>query len=344
MGPGRGRQARVRGRPDPLHGGAQRRGAGRVRGGRDRRRGDGLPRRGRGPLVQQPRSPTRWIRGPSSWCRRAGPSTPASSSRAATPPCSSASTRWPAPSAACSRTPCPRPTGTRCTSTASRSARSASTPRCAAPGARPSRSSRATTSSARSRRRCSGPGLQTLAVKTGLGRFSARHLSPARARERDRAGVPRRAARPADAPVYDPGAPCTITVELNTADQADPYRNRGDVVVTGPRTIEATAEHVVGGLARDLPDALAGARVNAEVETGVVRRRTPGRHRAEHPQVHEVTGGVGVLERRALRLIVLLRLQRHGCDGTPRRFVRSAGSPGLCSWRGGPGRASRHLP
>ena len=37
------------------------------------------------------------------------------------------------------------------------------------------------------------------------------------------------------------GAPCTITVELNTADQADPYRNRGDVVVTGPRTIEATA-------------------------------------------------------------------------------------------------------
>jgi len=47
---------------------------------------------------------------------------------------------------------------------------------------------------------------------------------------------------PLQAPVYDPGAPCTITVELNTADQADPYRNRGDVVVTGPRTIEATAD------------------------------------------------------------------------------------------------------
>ena len=46
----------------------------------------------------------------------------------------------------------------------------------------------------------------------------------------------------ASAPVYDPGAPCTITVELNTSDQADPYRHRAGVTVTGPRTIEATAD------------------------------------------------------------------------------------------------------
>jgi len=86
-----------------------------------------------------------------------------------------------------------------------------------------------------------GPGLATLAVKQGLARFSARHQPPARARE----GIERAAAEAlrslGDAPVYDPGAPCTITVELNTPDQSDPYRNRGDVIVTGPRTIEATA-------------------------------------------------------------------------------------------------------
>jgi len=86
-----------------------------------------------------------------------------------------------------------------------------------------------------------GPGLQTLAVKTGLGRFSARHRSPARAREEIEHASRAALAAVQDAPVYEPGAPCSITVALNTADQADPYRNRGDVVVTGPRTIEATA-------------------------------------------------------------------------------------------------------
>jgi D-amino peptidase len=84
-----------------------------------------------------------------------------------------------------------------------------------------------------------GGELHTLAVKTALGRFSARHLAPARARERLEAAA--RDAVQASTPVYDPGAPCTITVELNTADQADPYRHRAGVTLKGPRTIEATA-------------------------------------------------------------------------------------------------------
>ena len=86
-----------------------------------------------------------------------------------------------------------------------------------------------------------GPGLRTLAVKTGLGRFSARHLSPATARERLQQAA-RDALQADGAPVYDPGTPCTITVELNTTDQADPYRHRAGVTVTGPRTVEATAD------------------------------------------------------------------------------------------------------
>jgi D-amino peptidase len=87
-----------------------------------------------------------------------------------------------------------------------------------------------------------GPNVHTLAVKQGLGRFSARHLSPARARvllecaARDAlAGVDR-------APVYNPGAPCTIEVELGTSDHADVFRHRAGVTRTDPRTIECTAD------------------------------------------------------------------------------------------------------
>ena len=45
----------------------------------------------------------------------------------------------------------------------------------------------------------------------------------------------------ASAPVYDPGAPCTIEVELATSDHADVYRHRPGVTLTDPRTIEITA-------------------------------------------------------------------------------------------------------
>lgn len=86
-----------------------------------------------------------------------------------------------------------------------------------------------------------GSGLQTHAVKTGLGRYSARHHAPARAREEIEQATRAALQDVSGAPVYTPGTPCTITVELNTADQADPYRNRSDVTVTGPRTIEASA-------------------------------------------------------------------------------------------------------
>ena len=52
-----------------------------------------------------------------------------------------------------------------------------------------------------------GPGLNTLAVKTGLGRFSARHLSPAAARERLQARRPRRACRRQAPRSMTPGRP-----------------------------------------------------------------------------------------------------------------------------------------
>ena len=86
-----------------------------------------------------------------------------------------------------------------------------------------------------------GPNLRTLAVKQGLGRFSARHLAPARARAELEAAARDALIDAAGAPVYDPGAPCTIEVELATPDRADSYRHRADVTLTDARTIRATA-------------------------------------------------------------------------------------------------------
>lgn len=86
-----------------------------------------------------------------------------------------------------------------------------------------------------------GPGLRTLAVKQGLGRFSARHLAPARARVLLEAAARDALANLRDAPVYDPGSPCTIEVELATPDHADAFRHRADVTLLDARTVRATA-------------------------------------------------------------------------------------------------------
>jgi D-amino peptidase len=86
-----------------------------------------------------------------------------------------------------------------------------------------------------------GPGLKTLAVKQGLGRFSARHLSPARARTLLEEAARDALAGITEAPVYDPGEPCTIEVELATPDHADAFRHRTGVELHDARTIRATA-------------------------------------------------------------------------------------------------------
>jgi len=86
-----------------------------------------------------------------------------------------------------------------------------------------------------------GSGLHTAAVKRALGRFSARHLSPARARSLIETASAQALAALGGAPVYDPGAPCTITVELATPDDADRFRNRAGVTLLDARTVECQA-------------------------------------------------------------------------------------------------------
>ena len=87
-----------------------------------------------------------------------------------------------------------------------------------------------------------GTGLTTVAVKTGLGRFSARQIAPQRAR-----GLIEDAARralgdlKAVAP-YDPGRPCEIRVELTATNATDQYRSKPGVEVVDPRQIVSRAD------------------------------------------------------------------------------------------------------
>jgi D-amino peptidase len=68
-----------------------------------------------------------------------------------------------------------------------------------------------------------------VAVKTGIGRFSARQMTPANARAAIEAGARQALADLKAVAPYDPGRPCAITVEYTTTDQVDKYRH-------GPRT------------------------------------------------------------------------------------------------------------
>ena len=82
-----------------------------------------------------------------------------------------------------------------------------------------------------------GPGLRTLAVKEGLGRFAARNVAPVRARRQIAEAAVEAIRTRAEAPVDDPGAPCEIQVDLGAPDHAVDYRHRTGVELTGPRTV-----------------------------------------------------------------------------------------------------------
>jgi len=87
-----------------------------------------------------------------------------------------------------------------------------------------------------------GPELVTVQVKQGLGRFSARHVPPARARDLIQQGARRAVEQRAAAKPYDPGKPCEIEVEFSAPDLVDGYRHRPGVEVTGPLGIVSRAD------------------------------------------------------------------------------------------------------
>ena len=87
-----------------------------------------------------------------------------------------------------------------------------------------------------------GEGLTTVAVKTGLGRFSARQLPAAKARELVEDGARRALADLKAVQPYDPGSPCEIVVDFNTSDHVEKYRFRPGVEITEPRQIVSRAD------------------------------------------------------------------------------------------------------
>jgi D-amino peptidase len=86
-----------------------------------------------------------------------------------------------------------------------------------------------------------GDGLTTASVKSGLGRFSARNLTPARARELIEDGAKRALANLGAVAPYDPGKPCEIRIEFTTPDRLVEFRNRRGVEQLDDLTLASRA-------------------------------------------------------------------------------------------------------
>ena len=87
-----------------------------------------------------------------------------------------------------------------------------------------------------------GSGLTTVAVKEGLGRYSARQIPPQRARELIEEGARKALGDLSAVAPYDPGKPCEIEVDLTTTDAADEYRRKPGVEIVEPRKIVSRAD------------------------------------------------------------------------------------------------------
>src|SRR5437764_7618228 len=86
-----------------------------------------------------------------------------------------------------------------------------------------------------------GAGLTTVPVKTGIGRFSARQMTPSRAREAIEAGARRALSDLKAVAPYDPGRPSEITVEFAHSDGVEKHARRGGVEVLDGRRIRSSA-------------------------------------------------------------------------------------------------------
>ncbi len=87
-----------------------------------------------------------------------------------------------------------------------------------------------------------GEGVTTVAVKRGYGRFSARHVPPARARQMIEDGARAAMSNVESVRPYDPGEPCEIQVRLATTEHAEKYRHRDGVEMLDGRTVAARAQ------------------------------------------------------------------------------------------------------
>ncbi|MBA3366716.1 MAG: M55 family metallopeptidase [Actinobacteria bacterium] len=87
-----------------------------------------------------------------------------------------------------------------------------------------------------------GDGLTTVAVKRGLGAFSARQVPPQRARLMIEEASKHALADLTAVPPYDPGRPCEVMVEFKRTDPVDRLRRRPGVEVLDARRIVSRAD------------------------------------------------------------------------------------------------------
>ena len=87
-----------------------------------------------------------------------------------------------------------------------------------------------------------GDGLTTVAVKRGLGRFSARQFPAVKARAMIEEAARATLADLAAVEPYDPGSPCEILVDYATSDHVERFRHRPGVEVTSARQIASRAD------------------------------------------------------------------------------------------------------
>ena len=87
-----------------------------------------------------------------------------------------------------------------------------------------------------------GDELETVAVKQGLGRFSARHVPPLRARQLIEAAAEQALSKRSAIEPFDPGKPCEVEVEFSTPDLVDPYRHRAGIEILPPLRVVSRAD------------------------------------------------------------------------------------------------------
>ncbi|MCB0096749.1 MAG: M55 family metallopeptidase, partial [Caldilineaceae bacterium] len=79
-----------------------------------------------------------------------------------------------------------------------------------------------------------GPNLPTVAVKRGLSRYSARQIPPVRARQMIEDGAREALQNLGRTRPYVPAQPTTITIEVESVEKVDQFRNRPGVEVVEP--------------------------------------------------------------------------------------------------------------
>ena len=87
-----------------------------------------------------------------------------------------------------------------------------------------------------------GNGLTTVAVKEGLGQYSARQFPARRAREMVEQGAERALRDLGVVEPYNPGSPCTIEVEYKVSSAVDKLRRARGVEIVDSRRIRSTAD------------------------------------------------------------------------------------------------------